>query len=335
MRTHRDLAAPCSSGQHRQGEQPAPRDLQHLFVLVLATIWLFDAVLQLQPFMFTPGPKGFGGMLASMGSANHGWVAHSISWNASIVSHHVVATNTLFALVQFLIAFGIIWSPTRKIALGASVVWALFVWWFGEGLGMILVGGATPFAGGPGAILFYALLAILLWPSEGHDQPFVAARSVGSRPAKAIWVVLWVVLAILAVTGQGRSPEALHSVVANLSEGQPGWLSSLDRHTAALLLHHGTTLAVLLGALCLLIGLSVVLPEPFTKLGLVLAIAMFALIWIATQNFGGTLLGGATDPNSGPLVILLALIYWPLGPQRALDQSTRGAPLVVAGQDEP
>ena len=45
---------------------------------------------------------------------------------------------------------------------------------------------------------------------------------------------------------------------------------------------------------------------------MVLAVVVFALIWVAVQNFGGILAGGATDPNSGLLVILLALLYWPL-----------------------
>ena len=49
--------------------------------------------------------------------------------------------------------------------------------------------GATPFGGGPGAVLFYAVLAVLLWPSEGSDRPFVAARTVGVTAAKAIWAV--------------------------------------------------------------------------------------------------------------------------------------------------
>ena len=45
---------------------------------------------------------------------------------------------------------------------------------------------------------------------------------------------------------------------------------------------------------------------------LVFAVAAFAVIWVAVENFGGILVGGATDPNSGPLVIVLALIYWPM-----------------------
>jgi hypothetical protein len=40
--------------------------------------------------------------------------------------------------------------------------------------------------------------------------------------------------------------------------------------------------------------------------------AVFTVIWVAVQDFGGILSGGATDPNSGPLVIVLALLYWPL-----------------------
>jgi len=36
-----------------------------------------------------------------------------------------------------------------------------------------------------------------------------------------------------------------------------------------------------------------------------------AAIWVVGQAFGMILAGGATDPNSGPLLALLALAYWP------------------------
>jgi hypothetical protein len=57
----------------------------------------------------------------------------------------------------------------------------------------------------------------------------------------------------------------------------------------------------------------------------VLAIVAFALIWVAVENFGGILAGGATDPNSGLLVIVLAMAYWPL--------STSRSPSVVAASN--
>jgi hypothetical protein len=45
---------------------------------------------------------------------------------------------------------------------------------------------------------------------------------------------------------------------------------------------------------------------------MVLATVVFAAIWVVVQNFGGILAGGATDPNGGLLVVILALVYWPL-----------------------
>ncbi len=77
-------------------------------------------------------------------------------------------------------------------------------------------------------------------------------------------------------------------------------------------LHHGATAAILLAVVCAVVAVGVYLPPQFTKVTLVLGIVTFVFIWVATENFGGILAGGATDPNSGPLVIILALIYWPL-----------------------
>ena len=288
-----------------------PRDLQRTFQLVLATVWLLDAVLQLQPFMFTRGSNGFSGMLNNLAAGNPGWVEHSITWNASNVNHYPVLTNSTFALVQLLIGFGIAWKRTLKPALALSIVWALCVWWFGEGVGNILHGGATPFSGGPGAVLFYGLLAVLLWPSEGSDRPFVAARTVGVTAARTVWAVVWGLLAVLAVVGSGRSPQALHDLVAAYTR-QPGWLARIDRATASMFLHHGTTAAILLAVVCVVVAVGAYLPPQFNRFTLVLGIVTYVFIWVATENFGGILAGGATDPNSGPPVIILALIYWPL-----------------------
>ena len=309
-------ASASSAGSPNSLTRP-PRDLQRTFQLALATAWLLDAVLQLQPFMFTPGPNGFSGMLRGLASGNPGWIAHTISWNASIVHHHPVSTNAAFALIQFLIGFGIVSTRTLKPALALSIVWSLAVWWFGEGLGHVFSGGATPFGGGPGGVLFYALLAILLWPRACSDQPFVAARTVGVKRAKAIWVAVWALSALLSVVGSGRSPRALHQLVAGMNRGEPGWLTRIDLSSGSFFLHHGTTAAIVLAVVCLIVAAGVFLPPHFTQATVILAVVMFAVIWVAVQNFGGILAGGATDPNAGPLVIVLALMYWPLTNDRA------------------
>jgi hypothetical protein len=302
------------------------RDLQQTFRLLLATVWLMDAALQLQPFFFTAGNSGFSGMLNGVAPGNPTWIAHTITWNASsVVQHQPILTNTIFAGIQFLIAFGIAWRRTVRPALVLSIVWSLGVWWFGEGFGGLFHGAATPLGGGPGAVLFYALLAVLLWPSKGPNAPFVAARTIGVRAAKAVWLGVWLLLALLSVVGNGRSPQFLQGLVASLDNSRLGWLTRLDRWTEAVLLHHGSTVAVLLALFCVIVAASVYLPPKARQVILAVAVVTFAVVWVGVEDVGGILAGGATDPNSGPVVILLLLSYWPL--------SRAGIP-AVDGPDE-
>ncbi len=290
--------------------------------LALATVWLLDGVLQFQPFMFTAGSNGFSGMLNSAAAGNPGAVARSITWNASIVDHHAVAADSAFALVQILIGLGIAWRPSVKPALAVSIVWSVGVWWFGEGLGGVLHGTAAPVGGGPGAVLFYALLAVLLWPvaSVSDTCPFVAARAVGITGAKVIWAVVWLGLGVLALLGSGRSPEGLHDLIATYA-GEPRWLSYIDHNAESVVANRGLEFAVVFAVICVVVALGASVPSPATKAALILAAATGALIWVVGENFGTILAGGATDPNSGPLLVLLALAYWPLGPARQVDPS--------------
>src|SRR6266487_6265826 len=146
-----------------QGQQIQGLGAQRCLQLGLAALWLLDAALQFQPFMFT---KAFAGVLADTASGNPAVIARPVTWNAGIVAHHPVVTNAIFATIQLLLAAAIAWRPTLKIGLAGTVAWSLGVWWFGEGLGGVLTGAATPVAGAPGAVILYALLAVLLWPAE-------------------------------------------------------------------------------------------------------------------------------------------------------------------------
>jgi hypothetical protein len=106
-----------------------------------------------------------------------------------------------------------------------------------------------------------------------------------------------------------------------MDHGQPGWLAHIDRVAESFFLHDGTAAAILLAIVCLVVAAGVFLPPRGAQVTLVLAVAVFAVIWVAVQNFGGILAGGATDPNSGLLIIVLALVYWPLAtsPTPAVD----------------
>jgi len=284
-------------------------DARRRLQLVLAGIWLLDAVLQFQAFMFS---HGFSQMLGGTAAGNPAVIADPINWSAKIIAGHPTATNVIFAFVQLAIGLGIAWRPTLKLALGASIGWSLGVWWFGEGLGGVLNGAGGPVNGAPGAVVIYALLAVLLWPG-GPDRaaPFVAGRFTGANVARVLWLVLWGSLAYLALLPATRAPKALGRMVSAMGSGQPSWLSSLDDHLGAFLTSHGPAMAVVLAVTLALVAVSAHLPRPAARAGVVLAVVTAAFIWLA-EGLGEILTGGGTDPNSGLLLALVALAYWPL-----------------------
>jgi hypothetical protein len=298
---------------------PARLDIRRALQLALAAIWLLDGVLQYQPFMYT---KAFAQSLAQTAPGNPSVIATPITWDATLVQHHLVLANTAFATIQLLLGLGIAFRPTVRVALGASVAWSLGVWWFGEGLGGVLNGGADPLNGAPGAVIIYALIAVLLWPADrpGERAPFVAARAVGVHLARALWVVFWLSQAYFALTPANRAPQATNAMIAGMESGAPGWLNALLRAAASLTAGQGLATSVALAVAFAVIAAGVYLPPAAARATLVLAIVVAAVIWFFAQALGGIPASGATDPNSGPLLALLALAYWP----------TRGTPAGVA-----
>jgi hypothetical protein len=302
------LARPSADATVRQASVP---DARRLLQLGLAAIWLLDGVLQYQSFMFT---RAFGQMLAAGAPGNPAVIADPITWAARIVEQHPVPTNAAFATIQLVLGIGIACRPTVRAALAASVAWALAVWWFGEGLGGVLNGGASPVNGAPGAVIIYALLAVLLWPAardRAGRATFVAARAVGPAVARGLWLILWGSLAYFAVTAANRTTQGLHDMIAGMAAGEPGWLAALNRAAAGLLAQHGLTASVVLAVVLAAVAVGVFLPPGLARAAVVLAIALALLIWVVGQDLGGILAGGGTDPNSGLLLALVALAYWP------------------------
>jgi hypothetical protein len=289
---------------------PAVRiDARRALQLALAGLWLLDGVLQYQPAMFT---RAFPRMLAAAAAGNPAPVARPILWDASLVGQHLVLLNTLFAAVQLLLGLGIAFRPTVRLALAASVAWSLAVWWLGEGLGGVLSGAADPRESGPGAVIIYALLAVLLWPADRPvAAPFVAARAVGLRAARALWVVFWLCQAYFVLTPENRAPQAASALIAGMENGEPGWLAGLMRGAASLVAGQGLAVSVVFAAAFVLIAAGVFLPVGAARVTLVLAIVLAAVLWLVVQALGGLLAAGATDPESGPLLALLALAFWP------------------------
>jgi hypothetical protein len=238
--------------------------------------------------MFT---RAFGQTLAESAQGNPPVIAGPITWSAGIIEHHPVATNAAFATIQLLLAIGIAWRPTVKLALAATVPWSVAVWWLGEGLGGVLTGSASPWTGAPGAVIIYALLAVLLWPAD-RDAPasFVAGRPLGRLPARLLWLALWGGMAYLAVQSADMAP-------------------------------HGQQASAFLAIAFEIIAIGIFLPGPGARIAVILAMAASAVIWTVGQDFGAIFTGSATDPNSGLLLGLLAAAYWPAYAARSVPRA--------------
>ena len=303
-------------------------DARRVLQLVLGLSWLLDGVLQYQSWMYT---KAFAPqMLASVADGNPPAVARPITWDATLVGNHLVLLNTVFATIQLLLGLGIAFRPTVRAALAASVAWSAGVWWFGEGLGGVLSGAANPLSGAPGAVIIYGLAAVLLWPSgrPGTTPPFTAARAVGAHAARALWLVLWLSLAYFMLTPGNRAPQATSGMIAGMAGGEPAWLQGLMRGAASLTAGQGLATSVAFAAAFALIAAGVYLPAPAARATLVLALVVAAVIWVFAQALGGIIASGATDPNSAPVLALLALAYWPARP--AADAGTAPAQALAA-----
>jgi hypothetical protein len=264
---------------------------------VLGLIWLLDGALQFQPYMYG---DGFIHGITGLDAGQPHWLVTTINWAARIYASPSALFNTLAALIQVLIGLGLLYRRTIKPAIAASIAWALVVWWSGEGFGMLLAGSANPLTGAPGAVVLYAIIALLVWPNE---RP---GGLLSIRGARAAWAALWLVMAWAWLLPANSGANA--TAIAIKSAPGSGWLLSLQSSAASGAKGHGAAIAIVLALISAAIGLCVAKnwrARPF----LALAIALNVGYWVIGQGFGGVLYtNSATDLNSGPLFVLLALV---------------------------
>jgi hypothetical protein len=268
---------------------------------ILGGIWLLDGCLQFQAFMYS---HGFIAMLAGNAAGQPAWIANSVTWGAHTLQHNQAAVNTAFALIQVTIGIGLLYRPTVKLAIAVSCAWALAVWWFGEAFGMMFMAMASPLTGAPGAVLLYALVGLLVWPGAGPGG------LLRERGARAAWCALWLVMAYLWLQAPSSNPGAISALLTHAPSGMV-WLSSAQVDVANALQGGGTAVAFILAALSAGIAIAVALGWR-ARAFLALAIALSLAYWVLGQGFGGIFQGGATDPNAGPLFVLLAALMWSL-----------------------
>jgi hypothetical protein len=286
--------------------------------IALGCVWILDAALQFQPRMFGAGLVN--DMMLPMAHGQPAPVAWSITNLAHFIRPDAGMWNFLFGALQLAIGVGMLFRRTVKPAIVAMAIWAFGVWWFGEGFGMLLTGTASPLTGAPGAVVLYPLIGLLVWPTETRASeevaPGIASSAAATGPLGAgapliAWSGFWALSAVLWLFPANRANGAIASQVsATAGSGQPAWFAHFDGSIANALPQSGSALAWLLAGVSLVIAAGPLLsrrPRPYLVAGVVVQ----ALFWVTGMAFGGVLTGMGTDPNTAPLVALLAFAMVP------------------------
>jgi hypothetical protein len=296
---------------------------QRALQIVLGLFWLLDGGLQFQSFMFG---KGF---VTTYLLPNASGQPAVISWIITNVGHfiepHVALWNILFALIQVAIGFGLLFRRTVRPALAVSFAWAFGVWIFGEGLGLILTGSASALTGAPGSVFIYGTIGLMAWPraprQEGDENADIeqvtgvassaAGRGLGGAVTPlVVWSGFWSLAAVLFLLPDNRTQSSVSSAIVGMASGEPQgyshFLNTFGNHFGSV----GSETTWVLAAVSLVVGLGPLLVRritPFLLLGAVFSI----FFWVSGQGLGGVLTGSGTDPNTAPLIIVLALAMVP------------------------
>ena len=294
---------------------------QRLLQIILGLFWLLDAGLQFQPFMFG---SGFTTTYLLNNAQNQPdairWIITNVG---NFVGPHVAVWNTFFALIQVVIGLGLLFRPTVRPALAVSFFWAFGVWFFGEGLGLIFTGSASALTGAPGSVFLYALIGLMAWPRSAPTEDGEEAEpSVGIASSAAgqgiggvvtpllVWCGYWSLAAVLFLLPDNRTATSVSSAITGMSSGEPSayshFLNSFGNHFGS----GGVWTTWLLAIGSLVVGFGPLVfrrPTPFLAAGGLLA----TFFWVSGQGLGGIFTGSGTDPNTGPLIVLLALAMVP------------------------
>jgi len=263
--------------------------------LFLGVLWLLDGALQLQPYMLGKGLAR--GVIAPAGQGQPALVADSARWAARLILTWPAGFDVIFALVQLGIGAAILYRRTLRLGLAGSIAWAAAVWWFGEAAGQVAAGDATLITGAPGAALLYGVIAVLVWPK---------ART--SRWTAIAWAAVWGTGAFLQLLPAQHGADSVASAINSGAAMSPGWIASADLALARAASGGGGWPPAIVTALFLVIAAAPYLAGRARLAGLALGAAAAGAIWVVGQGLGDLTSGQATDPNTGPLLILLALV---------------------------
>jgi hypothetical protein len=287
--------------------------------VTLGLLWILDGFLQFQPAMLTR--KFATQVIAPAGAGQPAFVSWPVHEAARIIAHQPAVTGVGFGLIQLALGVGILHPRTVRRALAASVVWALSVWYLGEGLGGLFGGGASLLTGAPGSALLYAVVAMAVSPQPEKNVE-------DQRPARwsaVAWAVLWLGGTLLQLLPGSDTNASISMSLAMKASAAPAWFAAVDDRLSALVPYNGMSIIVDLVVLQALVGIGILMGRRTRLAAVILGIGLSLGYWVAGQGMGQFWSGITTDPNTAPVMMLLGLSVLGAAPWRQPRVSARTA----------
>lgn len=272
----------------------------------LAGFWLLDGALQLLPRMFTMFMVQ--SVLRPPLLGEPAWLAHLTQAVLVVGSEHIWFFNLSVAFVQLGLGLGILLRGDRSgWPYWGSLFWCAGVWVFGEALGGLPTGQASVVTGAPGSAVLYAVLTWVAWPRRQPAPAALRRRATGLALAG-----VWALGAVLQASPAFFTGPGLAGLMrGNINAYQPRWLNAWMRHGATVLASRPEAANALLILAMSALALGLCLPVGVRRYALLASVLYSVLIWTFGQAFGMLWMAMSTDPNTAPLLVVLAWYAWP------------------------
>jgi hypothetical protein len=308
---------------------------QRTLQCALGAIWVIDGLLKFQPDLFKS--SFVSDVISPMAVGQPSLVASTINHTATLLSHGTTVWVALFGLVEIAIGVGLFFRRSVKPALVASFIWGASLYLFGEGFGKVLTGQTSPLQGAPGAVCFYMLLGVLVWPKAdkadnrlrtGSESSAAGRGLLGGTGSLLAWAAIWLFEAIIWLFPFNRTSNSITDQLTDTANGEPGWYAHFLTSTGHAFAGSGIWMAAILATVSVIIGLGPLLSKR-AGIYIGLGIALALLYWVTGEGLGELLTFGGTAPNNGPIIALIGLSVLPLVPETA-DEPTVAARFLAA-----
>jgi len=139
--------------------------------IAFGVIWLIDGVLEWQPADF----HNFLQLITAMSQGQPAPLAALINAGQVVAAVNPILANALLAALETAIGLSLITNVLSRWALRISVLLAVTIWVFGQGMGMVFMPGATDIQSGP----LYVLVSLMLLkalPASVYRRPYLSLR---------------------------------------------------------------------------------------------------------------------------------------------------------------